>query len=93
MAPGSFTKTALDLNQGARVSVITLPESLGGIKILRRRPLRVSITPIDITMVATEFGINAVHIPQGYPDARNFIADRPFLDKSFDLISCDGLVL
>lgn len=94
MAPGGFTAFVLKRNRSARVYGISLPPSQGGHKI--RIPnwqmnSRIQISFLDITMLAAEMDV--ADVPTGHPDAANFLPDRPFHGKNFDLIFCDGQVL
>jgi 23S rRNA U2552 (ribose-2'-O)-methylase RlmE/FtsJ len=96
MAPGGYTASALKYTPHARVCGITLPESDGGHRLLVRRrgfgDKRVDVLEVDITMLWSEFCDE--DIPDDQPDKQNFlVGQRPFLEKSFDLIFCDGQVL
>lgn len=95
MAPGGYTASALRYTAHAQVSGITLPENEGGHQLLVRRGLgdaRVQVIQLDVTMLWSEFC--ADDIPQDHPDKAKFLPDqRPYLDKSFDLVFCDGQVL
>lgn len=95
MAPGGYTASALKYNPHAHVSGISLPEKDGGHRVLVRHGLgdsRVEVALLDITMLPSEFGLE--DIPQDHPDTVNFLrGKRPYLDKSFDLVFCDGQVL
>lgn len=95
MAPGGYTASALQHNPHAHVSGITLSEKEGGHKLLvhrGHRSPRVEVTQLDITMLSSEFG--ADEIPDDHPDKMKFLpGKRPYLDKSFDLVFCDGQVL
>lgn len=97
MAPGGFTSSVLKLNNHARVSGITLPKTQGGHELLVRsgpQDPRVDCTELDITMLSTEFGIDATDIPDTHPDKANFLpGQRPYLNRTFDLIFCNGQVL
>lgn len=90
MAPGGYSASALKFSPHARVSGITLPESLGGHPLLIKDS-RVDVYYIDITMLAAEYGVT--DIPEDHPDVSNFSLDRPWATKSFDLVFCDGQVL
>lgn len=94
MAPGDFSSAVLKVHPNARISAITLPKSLNGHDILLRdcrKDLGVQVQLVDVTMLAAEMDVHAV--PSNHPDAVNFRFDRPFTDKRYDLIFCDGQVL
>jgi 23S rRNA U2552 (ribose-2'-O)-methylase RlmE/FtsJ len=95
MAPGGYTASVLKYSPKAQVSGITLPEKEGGHKLLIRRGFadpRIQVTQLDITMLWSEFC--AEDIPEDHPDKAEFLhGERPYLNKSFDLIFCDGQVL
>ena len=90
MAPGGYTASALKYNPGAAAFGITLPPSKGGHGILLPSS-QSSILLLDITMLATEFGVEKV--PLIHPEHASFISDRPFFGKMFQLVFCDGQVL
>ena len=95
MAPGGYTASALKFNPHARVSGITLPEDEGGHQLLVKwgsSDSRVQVAQMDITMLWSEFCDES--IPEDYPDKIKVLhGERPYLDKSFDLVFCDGQVL
>ena len=94
MAPGGYSVSALKYSPHARVSGLTLPESLGGHQLLipwGHSDPRVEVQFIDITMLAAEFGVRDV--PANHPDASEFSFERPWVTKAFDLVFCDGQVL
>ncbi|KAI0999989.1 hypothetical protein K3495_g8208 [Podosphaera aphanis] len=94
MASGGFSSTVLKVYDNARICGITLPRSQNGYDILLpnwKNDPRLVVYFGDITMLVTEMG--GVAIPPGHPDAANFLTDRPFCGKKFDLIFCDGQVL
>ncbi|KAI1000638.1 hypothetical protein K3495_g7558 [Podosphaera aphanis] len=94
MAPGGFSSTVLKVYDNARICGITLPPSQNGHDILLpnwKNDPRLVFYFGDITMLVTEMG--GVAIPPGHPDAANFLTDRPFCGKKFDLVFCDGQVL
>ena len=92
MIPGGYTASALQHNRHAHVSGITLPENEGGHKLFVNRDRRVKVTQLDITMLSSELG--AEEIPEDHPDKMKFLpGKRPYLDKRFDLVFCDGQVL
>lgn len=90
MAPGGYSASALKYSPHARISGITLPDSLGGHPLLIKDS-RVDVQHMDITMLAAEYGVS--DIPEDHPDVSNFSPDRPWAKKSFDLVFCDGQVL
>ena len=79
----------------ANVFGITLPKEEGGHELLVRRGFqdeRVQVMELDITMLWSEFC--SEDIPQDHPDYSKFLpGKRPYRDKSFDLVFCDGQVL
>jgi 23S rRNA U2552 (ribose-2'-O)-methylase RlmE/FtsJ len=95
MAPGGYTASVLRYTPHAHVSGITLSHAEGGHKLLVRHGIqdsRVEVAELDITMLSSEFG--AGEIPKDHPDRLKFLQSiRPYPDKSFDLIFCDGQVL
>lgn len=94
MAPGGYSASALKYSPGAHVSGITLPRFLGGHSVLipyGRKDPRVDVRFADITMLATEYGVEAV--PEDHPDKWSFSCERPWATKAFDLVICDGQVL
>ncbi|MCJ1285239.1 hypothetical protein MMC26_004579 [Xylographa opegraphella] len=93
MAPGGYSAVALGVNRGATVRGISLPRSDGGHNLLLRsnRPAQVECLFLDITMLASEFSVTP--IPQGHPEHKSFITERPYLGQSFHLVFCDGQVL
>ncbi len=54
---------------------------------------RVQILFTDITMLATEHGVDMDNIPTEHPDAAKFKPLRPYEGKQYDLVLCDGQVL
>ena len=95
MAPGGYTASALRYNALAQVSGITLPEGEGGHPLLVKwgsKDARVQVLQLDITMLWSEFC--ADDVPEDHPDKAKILqGQRPYLDKSFDLVFCDGQVL
>ncbi|MCJ1385358.1 hypothetical protein MMC17_008480 [Xylographa soralifera] len=93
MAPGGYSAAALGVNRGAVIRGISLPTSDGGHNLLLRsnRPAQVECLFLDITMLASEFGVTPV--PQEHPERMRFIIDRPYFGLSFQLVFCDGQVL
>lgn len=60
MAPGGYTQTALKYNPTAHVFGISLPEELGGHKVMIKhgdKDPRVKVEFFDLTMLATEFDV------------------------------------
>ncbi|KAI9759333.1 MAG: hypothetical protein M1840_003372 [Geoglossum simile] len=96
MAPGGYTFAILQAHPTARISGISLPPEVGGHPMLlphNDADPRVQVLFMDLTMLAVEFGVSLVAIPATHPDATAFSAARPFEDKRFDLVICDGQVL
>lgn len=95
MAPGGYTASALKYNPHAHVSGMTLPEEEGGHKLLVRhgqKDPRVEVAKLDITMLWSEFCPE--DIPEDHPDKVKFLhGERLYLNRSFDLVFCDGQVL
>ena len=90
MAPGGYTASALKYNPTAIACGVTLPLAKGGHKMLLRSS-RHSVKFLDITMLASEFGVDEV--PLAHPEYANFSGERPYLGLTFDLVFCDGQVL
>ncbi|KAK5658949.1 hypothetical protein OQA88_1767 [Cercophora sp. LCS_1] len=98
MAPGGFTTAALTHNRFVSAYGISLPVNMGGYEIRMPRwrtdQRIVSIRFLDITMLATEMGVDIeTEIPATHPDAGRFLDERPFLDQTFDLVFCGGTVV
>lgn len=94
MAPGGYSAAALQHSPSAHVCGISLPETLGGHPMLIPHGIedqRVELKFADITMLAAEFGVE--NIPKAHPDLKEFSMERPWMEKSFDLVFCDGQVL
>ena len=91
MAPGGFTASSLKHSPHAVVCALTLPHDLGGLKVIHRRDIRVSMKFGDITMLHTEFGVT--EIPNDHGELSHFSDKRPWHGELFDLIFCDGQVL
>ena len=91
MAPGGFTASSLKHSPHAVVCAVTLPQDLGGLKIIHRRDMRVTMKFADITMLHTEFGVT--EIPTGPCQLSQFSDQRLWHGELFDLIFCDGQVL
>lgn len=96
MAPGGYTWYFLKRFPKATVKGITLSPEDGG------HPMylphgdddpRVQVLYMDITMLAVEFGTSIANVPAQHPEAAKFIAERPFLGETFELVVCDGQVL
>ena len=91
MAPGGFLATALSKNPGASALAFSLPISSGGHKALLPRHPNVKKYFLDITMLAADLDVG--DIPNGHPDANNFLPRYFSKDQLFDLALCDGQVL
>lgn len=90
-APGGFVATALKYNPSATVCGISLPKSLGGHRLLvkfGRADRRVTVRYMDITLLGTEYGLDASQVALS-----NLSSERPYLGQAFDLVFCDGQVL
>ena len=90
MAPGGYTASALKYNPTATASGITLPHSKGGHTVLLKSN-RSRVKFLDITMLASEFGVDEV--PVTHPEHASFINERPYHGETFHLVFCDGQVL
>jgi 23S rRNA U2552 (ribose-2'-O)-methylase RlmE/FtsJ len=90
MAPGGYTASALKYNPGARAFGVTLPPEQGGHELLLPASSS-SVVFLDITMLATEFGVEIP--PSTHPECTGFLSDRPHLGRTFQLVFCDGQVL
>ncbi|MCJ1468082.1 hypothetical protein MMC07_006709 [Pseudocyphellaria aurata] len=96
MAPGGYTWYFLQRNPAATSFGITLPVEDGGHPMYLphgEHDERVKVEFMDITMLASEFGIPIEDVPSQHPEASKFTADRPFLGEVFDVVICDGQVL
>lgn len=78
-------------NPGCRALGFSLPISDGGHKVLLPRTPDVALQFLDITMLAADMGVT--NIPEGHPDAENFLSARFNPWDMFDVILCDGQVL
>jgi hypothetical protein len=81
MAPGGYTASVLDLHPYATVKGISLPPSFGGHPLLVPHGAtdpHVEIQFMDITMLATEFGISIDDIPPHHPGVSQFNHTRPY---------------
>lgn len=96
MAPGGYSAAILDLNPTASIDGVSLPPEDGGHEVLLpfgAKDLRVCVLFTDITMLATEYGVKMEEIPNNHPDAVDLTSPRPYPNKEYDLILCDGQVL
>jgi len=96
MAPGGYTASVLDRHPNASVRGISLPTSLGGHNLLvphDEMDPRVQVRLVDITMLASEFGVCSDDIPYGHPEASQFNGAQPYHGEEFDIVFCDGQVL
>ncbi|CZR68301.1 uncharacterized protein PAC_18200 [Phialocephala subalpina] len=84
MAPGGYTASALKYNPTAKAFGITLHPEQGGHQVLFNSP-RSTVLYHDITMFATEFGVDQV--PLTHPEHDSFSSETPFLNQRFDLAS------
>ncbi|KAI9803469.1 MAG: hypothetical protein M1825_001812 [Sarcosagium campestre] len=94
MAPGGFSASFLRRHPAAFVCGISLPRVQGGHDmLLSRRDFgdRFTVSFLDITMLAAEFGVSDV--PANHPDSPEFLQCRPFEGQTFDIVFCDGQVL
>lgn len=108
-APGGFLEVALSKNPGAHAVAFSLPESLGGHRMLLPQNANVTLKFLDVTMLAADMGMNVTKtgtrvetitttatmgIPDDHPDKDNFILERQLQSEQlFDLVLCDGQVL
>lgn len=90
MAPGGYTASALKYNPTATACGVTLPPAKGGHELLLKSS-RSSVKFLDITMLASEFGVDEV--PLTHPEHASFLSERPYLGQTFHLVFCDGQVL
>ncbi|KAI9752138.1 MAG: hypothetical protein M1835_001132, partial [Candelina submexicana] len=98
MAPGGYTWAFLHHHPTAHVCGITLPENMGGHPMLLPHGFndpRIEVQFLDLTMLATEYGVPLSTIPPTHPEVSKFSAARPFSDTphGFSLVLCDGQVL
>lgn len=99
-APGGFLDVALSMNPGAHAVAFSLPESLGGHRMLLPQNENVTLKFLDVTMLAADMMMDdddettTMEIPADHPDKDNFIMERQLQkDQLFDLVLCDGQVL
>ncbi|THY89335.1 NAD(P)-binding protein [Aureobasidium pullulans] len=90
MAPGGFVKTALKINENAKVESFSLPPEQGGHRVLIARK-STAITFMDVTMFAGEFGLPDV--PEHQTEWAGMRQEWPYSTSHYDLIICDGAVL
>ncbi|PGH03048.1 hypothetical protein AJ80_08743, partial [Polytolypa hystricis UAMH7299] len=95
MAPGGFSAATLKKVPRAKISGISLPESLGGHKLLVQsgaQDRRVEVQFHDVTMLYKEFGVIDMvqSIPPSHPWISDFSGVQPYADRTFDLAFCDG---
>lgn len=96
MTPGGYSAAILRLNPTASIDGITLPPGDGGYEALLpygSADSRVCVVFTDITMLATEYGVDMKEVPTDHPDVQKLTSLRPYQDKRYDLVLCDGLVL
>jgi hypothetical protein len=93
MAPGGFLKTTLNTNPGSHALTFSLPISCGGQRI--RLPKNPSFEQrfLDTTLLAIDIDMDMEQIPQGHPDAENFLPRQFKSNQLFELAICDGQVL
>lgn len=90
MAPGGYTKTALDVNPQAHVTAFSLPFSDGGYRVLLQKHPNRTTKFLDITMLAADMGVT--DIPASHPDSDKFLPRQLGPAQLFDLVICDGNV-
>ena len=88
MAPGGYTAAVFKHSPHAIVCAYTLPQHLGGHRILHPRAPRLEVEFGDITMLYTEFGVE--EIAHDHCEWSKFSGKRPWFGERFDLIFCDG---
>jgi 23S rRNA U2552 (ribose-2'-O)-methylase RlmE/FtsJ len=96
MAPGGYSSSVLDRHPDATIKGISLPRELGGYFVRLdhgRKDPRVQVEFMDLTMLASEFGVYPDKIPPEHPEASKFNNARPFYGQEFDIVICDGQVL
>lgn len=95
MAPGGFSTVVLKKNFNAKIRGITLSDDCGGLEMLIDMnswdPGQVQCQFLDITMLATEFGVFV--IPESHPEQSSFITSRPYHGESFQIVFCGGSML
>jgi hypothetical protein len=94
MAPEGYSAAVFDLNPTASIDAVSLPDHDGGQRALnpfRRRDPRVQILFMDITMLATEYGVDLNNVPTDHPNARK--CSSLYEGKQYDLFFCGGQVL
>jgi 23S rRNA U2552 (ribose-2'-O)-methylase RlmE/FtsJ len=96
MAPGGYSASVLYRHPDATIRGISLPRTLGGhnLRVYHgKMDPRVQVQFMDLTMLASEFGVCLDDIPSGHPEASKFNSVRPFYGQEFDIVICDGQVL
>lgn len=96
MAPGGYSASALKFNPQASISGATLPEMLGGHKLLVRDRFRgapIQVWQGDLTSLIGDMGIVNIDISDEHPDFGKFQNDEVWAGEQFDLVFCDGQVL
>jgi hypothetical protein len=86
MAPEGYSAAVFDLNPTASIDAVSLPDHDGGQRALnpfRRRGPRVQILFMDITMLATEYGVDLNNVPTDHPNARK--CSSLYEGKQYDL--------
>jgi hypothetical protein len=63
-AQGGFLATAIELNPDSGVIAFSLPPSDGGYNILLNEDKQQCVKFLDITMLAADMGITAIHAPR-----------------------------
>ena len=95
MAPGGFTARAMREHPDGKFYGITLPEAVGGHKVLTSSfPAGSRLEGckyIDVTMLR-ELAAGK-HIPKTHPEHLHFRIEKPYTSHKFALVFCDGMVL
>lgn len=95
MGPGGYSATVLKFNRYSKVCGLSLPVDEGGHDVLLpgwQADPRVEIQFVDITMLAAEIGFPDL-LFRDPRQASIFFNDLPFVDRTFDIVFCDGQVL
>ncbi|KAL4908312.1 hypothetical protein BDW74DRAFT_175002 [Aspergillus multicolor] len=95
MAPGGFLAVALEHNPTTQALALSLPPEEGGHNIALNLDLYPNLTAhfCDITVLATDMGINVAEILPTHPDSSHFLPTHFDPNQKFDLAFCDGQVL
>lgn len=96
MAPGGYSASVLKFNRRASISGATLPEKLGGHKLIFLDEFggaRAQVWEGDLTSLIGDMGMNTGDISEEHPNFGKFQKEEVWGGERFDLVFCDGQVL